>query len=148
MSLILPGVLLVPAVLSSPTVIPDVLWKSDVPVKTLLPENVWFASKSATVPVISGRVIVLSELVGVAKTRLLVMPLAVLLNVVVAPCSVRFLLVAPIVKSLDGVIAIADPPVKEILVSAILMSLNVFAPVNVCVPSKKAKVPAVPISGK
>ncbi len=54
----------------------------------------------------------------------------------------RVLVPAPVISS------VVFPPVKETLLSAIVTSLNVFIPLKVCAPSKKAKVPFVPRSGR
>jgi len=48
---------------------------------------------------------------------------------------VRVLVAAPVTSS------VVSPPVRGTLVSAMVRSLNVFAPVKVCVPSRNAKVP-------
>ena len=43
---------------------------------------------------------------------------------------------------------VVSPPVSGMFVSEMVKSENVFAPVNVCVPSRKANVPFVPRLGR
>ena len=56
--------------------------------------------------------------------------------------SVNVRVPAPVISN------VVLPPVNPTLVSAIVRSSNVFDPVNVCDPSRNAKVPFVPRSGK
>lgn len=88
---------------------------------------------TATVPLAFGTVIVLLLPLGVAKVKVLVMPPLVLLKLVLAPCKLRFWLVAPMVSAPVGVIVFTakTPPILTVVpLSVIILSPMVWAPVN------------------
>src|SRR5882724_3815417 len=83
-------------------------------------------AETATVPEASGITILLPDTVGVAKERVLVTPVFVSVRLVSEPCNTSAKPVEPTVSELAvGVIETGVAPVREIVVSAISILLNV-----------------------